>query len=73
MRFSLPPGCKVDSGFLKVFVSTSYVDMRSVQQGSALERYSRSTVTDKKGVADLAGLWDEIIYVLTCQATDRLG
>ncbi|KAI0717937.1 hypothetical protein C8Q72DRAFT_756661, partial [Fomitopsis betulina] len=35
LRFSLPSGCKTDSGFLKVFFSTSYVDMRSVQQSSA--------------------------------------
>lgn len=71
LRFSLPPGCKVDSGFLKVFVSTSYVDMRGIQQGSALDRYSRNTITDKKGSTDLAGLWDELVYVLTCRATNR--
>ncbi|KZT70653.1 hypothetical protein DAEQUDRAFT_764523 [Daedalea quercina L-15889] len=66
LRFSLPQGAKMDSGFLKVFVSTTYVDMRSVQQSSILDRYSRSTTQTQKDT-EFIGTWDEWTSVLTCK------
>ncbi|KAH9923545.1 caspase domain-containing protein [Fomitopsis serialis] len=68
LRFSLPSGSKVDTGFLKVFVSTSYADMRSVPQPSVLDRSSRSSQQNRKDPA-FTDTWDEFICVLTCKAS----
>ncbi|KAH9831963.1 caspase domain-containing protein [Rhodofomes roseus] len=67
LRFSLPSGAKVDSGFLKVFVSSAWVDMRSVQQASIFDKGPRSSQNRKD--TSFTDLWDESISVLTCKAS----
>jgi hypothetical protein len=62
IQFSLPPGARVDSGFLKVFVSTAWVNMEVLTQGSSLVTpmyHSRTTTLP------LGDVWDAWTFVLT--------
>ncbi|KAJ7191621.1 caspase domain-containing protein [Mycena pura] len=54
-------GKDCDAGFLKVFMSTEYADMRSVEQGSAAsQRYGRREVPD---ITSIWGAWLGAIIV----------
>ncbi|PCH38915.1 hypothetical protein WOLCODRAFT_128800 [Wolfiporia cocos MD-104 SS10] len=63
IKFSLPKGAASDSGFLKVFVSTAYVDMSAVRQQSVLEEPTRRT---RGAMVPFFQTWDSWTYVLTC-------
>ena len=71
IKFSLREGVKRESGFLKVFVSTSYVDMSNfVETGYDFEtgevaRGASMTKVPRKGG------WSASTYVLTCVAPSR--
>lgn len=62
VEFYLLPGCKSDSGFLKVFLTTTYVDMTSVAQSPISE------VDSSRGLRyTLKGAWTCETFVLTCK------
>ncbi|KZT70667.1 hypothetical protein DAEQUDRAFT_764535 [Daedalea quercina L-15889] len=63
IRFSLAPGAKREAGFLKIFVSTSYVDMRSLRQNDLVDRERGA---NKETITIPGGAWDASVYVLTC-------
>ncbi|KAH9923562.1 caspase domain-containing protein [Fomitopsis serialis] len=63
IRFSLPVNVKKDTGFLKIFVSTSYVDMRSIEQNSLVKRKDRGA---DKVELPFSDTWVSSVYVLTC-------
>jgi len=65
MQFSLPPGIKVDSGFLKVFVSSAYVDMSILQQDSPLNKPPRLA---KVTALPFNDVWDAWTFVVTVVA-----
>ena len=59
----LPPGCKSDSVFLKIFLTTTYVDMTSVAQPPIREVFS------SRGLGyTLKGTWTCETFVLTCKS-----
>jgi hypothetical protein len=62
IQFSLPPGARVDSGFLKVFVSSAYVDMGFLKQDSPLETPMRLARTV---APPFIHIWDAWTFVLT--------
>jgi len=59
IRFSLPEGASKDTGFLKIFVSTSYVDTSGVEQ-DALD--TRGPHITPRSINDN---WYSSVYVLT--------
>jgi hypothetical protein len=62
IQFSLPPGARVDSGFLKVFVSSSYVDMTFLKRDSPLQMPPRLARTM---TLPFIHIWDAWTFVLT--------
>ena len=62
IEFYLPPGRATDSGFLKVFLTTTHVDMNNVAQSPISE------VAASRGVLNfsLKGAWTCETFVLTC-------
>jgi len=63
VEFYLPPGCQTDSGFLKVFLTTKYVDMTNIAQPPISEvSSSRVFKNPVKG-----GTWTCETFVLTCK------
>lgn len=63
LEFSLDDGLESDIGFLKLFVSSTYIDMRTLEQLSPLERARKAT---KKRLSS-ASVWDTWTYVLKTQ------
>ncbi|KZT66779.1 hypothetical protein DAEQUDRAFT_739795 [Daedalea quercina L-15889] len=61
IKFSLPDNMKRDTGFLKIFVSTTYVDMRSIAR-DGIDRF-RAVTMEKRPIEDA---WDASVYVLSC-------
>ncbi|KAF8433706.1 caspase domain-containing protein [Boletus edulis BED1] len=63
IEFYLPQGRKTDSGFLKVFLTTSHVDMTNVAQPPISE------ISSSRGGPkySLKGTWTCETFVLTCQ------
>ena len=62
IEFYLPDDRKTDSGFLKVFLTTAYVDMTNVAQSPISEAAS------SRGSGDsLKGSWTCETFVLTCR------
>lgn len=60
--FYLSPEVKTDSGFLKVFLTTTYVDMTNVAQPPISE------VSTSRGLRyTLKGAWTCETFVLTCR------
>ncbi|KAJ7027242.1 caspase domain-containing protein [Mycena alexandri] len=64
IQFRLEEGKNRDTGFLKVFVSTKYVDMRHMEQESAGEAPQRLTVV--KGLE--TGIWGAWLGAVTVTA-----
>lgn len=62
IEFFLPPDRKADSGFLKVFLTTTYVDMTNVAQGP-ISKFSSS----RRLRYSLKGAWACDTFVLTCR------
>jgi hypothetical protein len=65
LEFSLADGITADIGFLKIFVSTSYVDMSALEQESPFHA-ARGTKRAKPPSIDL---WDTWTCVLRTQET----
>ncbi|KAH0838871.1 hypothetical protein J3R83DRAFT_7288 [Lanmaoa asiatica] len=62
VEFYLPPGRNIDSGFLKLFLTTTYVDMTNVAQSPISGVYS------SRGLRySLRGAWTCETFVLTCR------
>ncbi|KAF8549358.1 hypothetical protein OG21DRAFT_1515326 [Imleria badia] len=61
IEFYLPPDRKTDSGFLKVFLTTTYVNMTNVAQGPISE------LSSSRGSYSLKGAWTCETFVLTCK------
>jgi hypothetical protein len=62
IEFTLSPGEVSDTGFLKLFVSTSYVDMDWISQGSPFDVFSRRRGQRK---AQGGGVWDAWVAGVT--------
>ncbi|KAH9923544.1 caspase domain-containing protein [Fomitopsis serialis] len=56
-EFSLPSGAERDTGFLKIFVSTHYVDMRGIQQDGLDDAERGVKQTPVKPLA----VWDSLV------------
>ncbi|KZT70658.1 hypothetical protein DAEQUDRAFT_737307 [Daedalea quercina L-15889] len=65
IQFSLPPNVNEESGFLKVFASTSYVDMKTLEQPSPWDMNRGSQM---KRVPSNPG-WSSSTYVLTVRSS----
>ncbi|KAH9923560.1 uncharacterized protein B0H18DRAFT_466144 [Fomitopsis serialis] len=65
IKFTIPDGVETDTGFLKIFVSPLYVNMRSIVQNGieALRDGGPSPLPIKSS-------WDSSVYVLTCKSPD---
>lgn len=61
IEFYLPPGGETDSGFLKVFLTTTYVDMTNVAQPPISELFG------SRGSGTLKGTWTCETFVMTCK------
>ena len=72
LRFSLPDGADRDVGFLKVFVSTSYVDLSGIQQAGLTTKGGRAAgmETPQLNVQDE---WASSVYVLTCRRAPNIA
>ncbi|KZT71635.1 hypothetical protein DAEQUDRAFT_736504 [Daedalea quercina L-15889] len=64
IQFSVPPGQASDTGFLKMFVATSYVDMELVVQGG----FDGWRVARLQRAVEQRELWSACTYILTCQS-----
>ncbi|KAI0731624.1 caspase domain-containing protein [Fomitopsis betulina] len=63
IKLSLPPGKDLDTGFVKLFVSTSYVDMQHIPKRG----YKNWRKAAQRGPAGQGERWSTFTYVLTCQ------
>ncbi|KZT71646.1 hypothetical protein DAEQUDRAFT_90987 [Daedalea quercina L-15889] len=67
IEFSVPPGADSDTGFLKLFLSTSYVDMTSIcQEGFTGERQGKMRKIVERE------LWSAVTYIVTCDLKPSL-
>lgn len=65
MCFDVPEESKYDVGFIKIFVSTSWVDLSSVAQSTPFGRGHRATVIVKDADRLLASaIWDTILITV---------
>ena len=60
MSFSLPEGFDHDSGFIKVFVSTVYINMKAIAKDD-----SRLDVKKNTNQLPIEQCWDSWIYLVT--------
>jgi len=63
LKFSLPEGTIADSGFLKIFASTSYVDLESITRLSLMDDLGMHLWSE---VPPFIDPWDAWVFVLTC-------
>ena len=64
--FTLHPGEVSDTGFLKLFVFSKYVDMSWLSQGAAFDVMDRRTVTRvSPGAAVIWDAWVSAVTVFT--------
>ena len=66
LEFSIPEGANADTGFLKVFLSTSYVDMKHIEQEAVVGPTSPRAVKKTRNLDVFKDDWDEWVGVLTC-------
>jgi len=66
LQFSLPAGVTADIGFMKLFVSTTYVNMTALEQESPFHA-ARGTKRAKSPSIDI---WDTWTYVLRTEEKD---
>jgi len=64
IEFYLPPGCQTDSGFLKVFLTTTYADMTNVAQPPISEVSNSRLLGLRYPIKDA---WTCETFVLTCK------
>jgi hypothetical protein len=65
LQFSLPAGVTTDIGFMKLFISTTYIDMTALAQESPFHA-ARGTRRAKPPSMDI---WDTWTYVLRTEET----
>ena len=58
LSVSLPTGRKVDVGFLKLFLTTEYVDFSNITQRSPFDKVRGAGAARKKSPQ----IWDTIMY-----------
>lgn len=63
VKLSLPPGQDFDTGFVRLFVSTSYVDMQHIPKTG----YTSWRKAEQRGNRGQGELWSISTYALTCQ------
>ncbi|TFY57466.1 hypothetical protein EVJ58_g7003 [Rhodofomes roseus] len=68
IKLSLPPGKDLDTGFLRMFVSTSYVDMRIVRQSA----YGGFRAARLQKAVEQRELWSAWTYLITCKSSGAL-
>ncbi|KAI9461117.1 hypothetical protein HD554DRAFT_2041491 [Boletus coccyginus] len=66
IEFYLPPECQTDSGFLKVFLTTTYADMTNVAQ-PPISEVSSSRLFNLKFPWSVKDAWTCETFVLTCK------
>ena len=67
IKLVLPPGQSTDSGFVRMFVSTCYVDMKHI----VTQGYKSGRKAVLRGPENQGELWASSTYVLTCQRAEE--
>ncbi|KAF8196369.1 caspase domain-containing protein [Mycena galopus ATCC 62051] len=67
-EFLLSPGQKMDTGFLKVFVSTKYIDLGWIEQESPFKAEFSWRLKGRK-LVEKQDLWDAFYAIVTLQRT----
>jgi hypothetical protein len=73
-EFSLPDGQLADTGFLKLFVSTKFVDLGWISQMSPFHACDSARLANAEVPADI-GIWDAsyaVVTVYTDQAMEKI-
>lgn len=71
-KITLPPGRTTDTGFFKVIVSTKYLDLKWLAQGSPLklEFQPMSRLRASREVFDTGHVWDTFNTFITIKASE---
>jgi len=69
IRFSIPSGRNSDTGFLKIFMTTSWIDMFDIKQLSVMLMKDEPRAAKITSPGLESGQWDSWVYVMTCLKT----
>ena len=73
IEFSIPEGADADTGFLKIFLSTSYVDMHHIVQDAepASDTHAPRGARQKPNPHVFKDDWDEWLGIITCKHSSQ--
>ncbi|KAF7366608.1 hypothetical protein MSAN_00918600 [Mycena sanguinolenta] len=71
-QFVMPAGVTIDTGFLKLFVSTKFLDLRGIEQPAAAEALGAARLSGaQERVSVEADTWDALVAPITIYKKER--